>query len=76
MVGSRTSRVTSVMVPLVMSSMLNGMGKAMGTSIILYIAIWDRVSMRVVVMVMLLTVKAGPEQKHPGMLLEQTSWRL
>ena len=44
MVVSRTSRVGLVMVPLVVSLMRNGMGKAVGTRMILYIAARDRVS--------------------------------
>ena len=53
--------------------MTNGMGKAMGTRTILYVAVGDRVSIMVVVVAMSFTVTAGPEQKKPGTLSESVS---
>ena len=59
-----------------------GMGKAVGKRAILFIKVGDRVSVRVVVVVMLFTVKVGPEQKHPGTpsesasLMQAKSWQL
>ena len=44
-------------------------GRAIGKRIILQVVVGDSVSVSVVSMVMLLMVKVGPEQKHPGMSL-------
>ena len=73
MVVLRTSSVTFVRVPFAVSSMPNGMGKAVGIRTILQVAIGDRVLVTTVVMVMLLTVKVGPEHNHPRMISELVS---
>ena len=70
MAVSRTYSVALVMVFLVVSSMTYGMGEAIGTSTTMLVSITDRVSVRMVVTVMLLAVKVGPERKHLGMLSE------
>ena len=64
------SKLDLVMVPLVVSSMPNEMGRAVGTRKVSYVAVGDRVSIRAVVRVMSFTVKAGPELKYPGMSSE------